>query len=174
VLTSSFAAIGYTPKPGAEFTEDDWPEAAGKRFLALADGPAMSFVEVADILRRRLGPLAARAHAGGAPGRVAVRTEGRIHPFMSSADGRTAGQISAGWPWSPGTPMVSRNSDPVRLIRLAIQRTAAYVCGPPMRRSQIDEYGRNIAKTHWGHEDYLKLPLAIRITAGQGLADRWF
>jgi hypothetical protein len=24
VLTSSFAAIGYTPKPGAEFTEDDW------------------------------------------------------------------------------------------------------------------------------------------------------
>jgi dihydroflavonol-4-reductase len=161
VLTSSFAAIGYTPKPGAEFTEDDWtdpdtpglapyprskaiaeraawdlmasdggdtelvvvnptfilgptlttdlrssmqgikamldrtmgvvrrarfgiadvrdvadlhvramaaPEAAGKRFLALADGPAMSFLEVADVLRRRLGPLAARVPTEEAPG----------------------------------------------------------------------------------------------------------
>ena len=26
VLTSSFAAIGYTQKPGAEFTEDDWTD----------------------------------------------------------------------------------------------------------------------------------------------------
>ena len=26
VLTSSFAAVGYTPKPGAEFTEDDWTD----------------------------------------------------------------------------------------------------------------------------------------------------
>jgi nucleoside-diphosphate-sugar epimerase len=26
VLTSSFAAIGYTPKPGGEFTEDDWTD----------------------------------------------------------------------------------------------------------------------------------------------------
>ncbi|MGH3209498.1 MAG: NAD-dependent epimerase/dehydratase family protein [Trebonia sp.] len=26
VLTSSFAAIGYTPKPSAEFTEDDWTD----------------------------------------------------------------------------------------------------------------------------------------------------
>ena len=26
VLTSSFAAIGYTPKPEAEFTEDDWTD----------------------------------------------------------------------------------------------------------------------------------------------------
>src|SRR6185295_5495003 len=26
VLTSSFAAIGYTPKPAAEFTEDDWTD----------------------------------------------------------------------------------------------------------------------------------------------------
>jgi nucleoside-diphosphate-sugar epimerase len=153
VLTSSFAAIGYTPKPDAEYTEADWtdpdtpglapyprskaiaeraawdlmadggtelvsvnptaifgptlspalgssmhlikavlsgamsvaprvrfgvadvrdvadlhlramasPQAAGKRFLALSDGPALSFVEVARILRERLGELAARAH----------------------------------------------------------------------------------------------------------------
>jgi nucleoside-diphosphate-sugar epimerase len=161
VLTSSFAAIGYTPKPGAEFTEEDWtdpdtpglapyprskavaeraawdlmerdggdtelvsvnptfilgptltadprsstqlikamldgtmsiaprarfgvadvrdvadlhiramaaPDAAGKRFLAVADGPTISYLEVAAVLRRRLGPLAARVPTQEAPG----------------------------------------------------------------------------------------------------------
>ncbi|MEW1844345.1 NAD-dependent epimerase/dehydratase family protein [Nonomuraea angiospora] len=161
VLTSSFASVGYTPKPGAEFTEDDWtdpdtpglapyprskaiaeraawdlmerdggdtelvvvnptailgpalttdlrastqlikamldgtmslaprqrfgvvdvrdvadlhlramaePEAAGKRFLAVADGPTLSFLEVAQILRRRLGPAAARVPTQEVPG----------------------------------------------------------------------------------------------------------
>jgi dihydroflavonol-4-reductase len=161
VLTSSFAAIGYTPKPSHEFTEDDWtdpdtpglapyprskaiaeraawdfiereggetelvvvnptfilgptlttqvrsslqltkamldgtmpvvrrqrfgvadvrdvadlhiramatPEAAGKRFLALADGPTISFLEMAQILRDRLGPLAERVPTEEAPG----------------------------------------------------------------------------------------------------------
>lgn len=160
VLTSSFAAVGYTPKPGAEFTEDDWTDpgtpglaayplskvtaeraawdlmehedggtelvtvnptfilgptlttglssvwvikamldgtmsvaprarfgvadvrdvadlhiramaashAAGKRYLAVADGPTLSYLEVADILRRRLGPLAVRVPAQEAPG----------------------------------------------------------------------------------------------------------
>jgi nucleoside-diphosphate-sugar epimerase len=151
VLTSSFAAVGYTPKPGAEYTEADWtdpdmpglppyprskaiaertawdfikheggdtelvvvnptfilgpslttkagsslqltkamldgmmpvvrrqrfgvadvrdvadlhiramtaPEAAGQRFLALADGPTISWLQMAQILRDRLGPLA--------------------------------------------------------------------------------------------------------------------
>ena len=164
-LTSSFAAVGYTPKPGAEFTEDDWtdpetpglapyppprrspsvlrgtswnvyggdtelvvvnpafilgptlttdlrsstqlikamldgtmsvvpracfgvadvrdvadlhiramaaPEAAGKRFLAVADGTTLSYLEVANTLRRQLGPLAARAHPRGARGRPAA------------------------------------------------------------------------------------------------------
>ncbi|GAA0965574.1 aldehyde reductase [Acrocarpospora macrocephala] len=178
VLTSSFAAIGYTPKPGAEFTEDDWtdpdtpglapyprsktiaeraawdlmerdggdtelvvvnptaifgptlttqvrstmllvkamldgtmsvaprarfgvadvrdvadlhiramaaPEAAGKRFLALADDPAMSFVEVADILRRRLGPLAARVPTPEAPGDDPPRPIIHNGPARSSA-----------------------------------------------------------------------------------------
>jgi nucleoside-diphosphate-sugar epimerase len=154
VLTSSFAAVGYTPKPGAEYTEDDWtdpdtpglplyprskavaeraawdfiareggdteltvvnptfilgptlttrarsslqitkamldgtmpvvrrqrfgvadvrdvadlhiramatPKAAGRRYLALADGPTISFLQMAQILRERLGPLAERA-----------------------------------------------------------------------------------------------------------------
>jgi nucleoside-diphosphate-sugar epimerase len=161
VLTSSFAAIGYTPKPTAEFTEADWtdpdtpglapyprskavaeragwdlmqrdggdtelvvvnptfilgptlstqlgssmqlikamldgtmaiaprqrfgvvdvrdvadlhiramaaPEAAGKRFLAVADGPTLSFLKVADVLRQRLGPLAAQVPTQEAPG----------------------------------------------------------------------------------------------------------
>jgi nucleoside-diphosphate-sugar epimerase len=161
VLTSSFAAVGYTPKPDAEYTEADWtdpdtpglapyprskaiaeraawdfiereggetelvvvnptfilgptlttqarsslqltkamldgtmpvvrrqrfgvadvrdvadlhiramatPEAAGKRFLALADGPAISFLEMAQILRERLGPLAERVPTQEAPG----------------------------------------------------------------------------------------------------------
>jgi nucleoside-diphosphate-sugar epimerase len=161
VLTSSFAAIGYTPKPGAEFTEADWtdpdtpglapyprskaiaeraawdlmehdggetelvvvnptgifgptlttdvrsstqlikmmldgtmaiaprarfgiadvrdvadlhllamaaPAAAGKRFLAVADGPTTSYLEVAQLLRRRLGSLASRVPTREAPG----------------------------------------------------------------------------------------------------------
>jgi nucleoside-diphosphate-sugar epimerase len=161
VLTSSFAAVGYTPKPDGEYTEDDWtdpdmpglpayprsktiaeraawdfiereggetelvvvnptfilgptlttqarsslqltkamldgtmpvvrrqrfgvadvrdvadlhvramatPEAAGKRFLALADGPTISFLEMAQILREQLGPLAARVPTEEAPG----------------------------------------------------------------------------------------------------------
>jgi nucleoside-diphosphate-sugar epimerase len=161
VLTSSFAAIGYTPKPSAEFTEDDWtdpdtpglapyprskaiaeraawdlmehdgggtelvvvnptfilgptlttelrssmhlvkamldgtmsvaprarfgladvrdvadlhvramaaPAAAGKRFLAVADGQTISYLEVAETLRRRLGALAAKVPTEEAPG----------------------------------------------------------------------------------------------------------
>ncbi len=161
VLTSSFAAVGYAPKPGAEYTEADWtdpdmpglpayplskvtaertawdfidreggdtelvvvnptfilgptltaqarsslqlvkamldgtmpvvrrqrfgvadvrdladlhiramaaPEAAGKRYLALADGPTISFLELAQILRERLGPLAKRVPTEEAPG----------------------------------------------------------------------------------------------------------
>jgi nucleoside-diphosphate-sugar epimerase len=161
VLTSSFAAIGYTPKPEAEFTEDDWtdpdmpglapyprsktiaeraawdfmnseggdteltvinptfilgppltsetgsslylikamfngtmsvaprhrfgivdvrdvadlhiramaaPEAAGKRFIGVSDHQAMSYLELAEILRERFGPLAAKAPTEEAPG----------------------------------------------------------------------------------------------------------
>jgi nucleoside-diphosphate-sugar epimerase len=161
VLTSSFAAIGYTPKPGAEFTEDDWtdpdmpglapyprsktiaertawdfirseggdteltvvnptfilgppltdetgsslylikamfsgqmsvaprhrfgivdvrdvadgqiramasPGAAGQRFILVSDHPAMSYLELAQLLRQRFGPLAAQAPTAEAPG----------------------------------------------------------------------------------------------------------
>ena len=161
VLTSSFAAVGYSAKPGAEYTEADWtdpgtpglpayplaktiaertawdfiehegggtelvsvnptfilgptltaharsslqlvkamldgtmpvvrrqrfgvadvrdvadlhiramaaPGAAGQRFLALADGPTISFLQLAQILRDRLGPLAERVPTEEAPG----------------------------------------------------------------------------------------------------------
>jgi nucleoside-diphosphate-sugar epimerase len=161
VLTSSFAAVGYTPKPSAQYTENDWtdpdtpglppyprskaiaeraawdfiehegggtelvvinptfilgptlttevrssllltkmmldgtmpvvprqrfgvadvrdvadvhihamatPEAAGQRFLVLADGPTISFLQMAQILRDRLGPLAARVPTEEQPG----------------------------------------------------------------------------------------------------------
>jgi nucleoside-diphosphate-sugar epimerase len=161
VLTSSFAAVGYSQKPGAEYTEADWtdpdtpglpayprsktiaertawdfvgreggdtelvvvnptfilgpaltaqarsslqltkamldgtmpvvrrqrfgvadvrdvadlhiramaaPGAAGQRYLALADGPTISFLQMARILRERLGPLAERVPTEEAPG----------------------------------------------------------------------------------------------------------
>ena len=159
VLTSSFAAVGYTPKPDADYTEADWtdpavpglapyprsktiaeraawdlmadgdtelvtvnptaifgptlsavlgssmqlikamldgtmsvaprarfgvvdvrdvadlhlramaaPQAAGKRYLAVSDSPALSFVEVAGILRSRFGELAALAPTAEADG----------------------------------------------------------------------------------------------------------
>jgi nucleoside-diphosphate-sugar epimerase len=161
VLTSSFAAVGYTPKPSADYSEEDWtdpdtpglapyprskavaeraawewmqreggdtelvvvnptfilgptlttdlrssthlvkamldgtmsvaprfrfglvdvrdvadahlcamavPQAAGKRYLAVADGPTLTFLEVAAILRRHLGPQAANAPTTQAPG----------------------------------------------------------------------------------------------------------
>ncbi|GAA0232231.1 aldehyde reductase [Actinomadura nitritigenes] len=161
VLTSSFAAVGYTPKPGAEYTEADWtdpgtpglapyprskaiaeraawdlmgggdggtelvavnptgifgptltsvpgssmqlikamldgamsraprlrfgvvdvrdvadlhiramaaPGAAGRRFLAVGDGPALGLLDIAEILRRGLGPLAARVPTEEEPG----------------------------------------------------------------------------------------------------------
>jgi len=44
------------------------PEASGKRYLALADGPTTTFLEVANVLRERLGSLAARVPTEEAPG----------------------------------------------------------------------------------------------------------
>ena len=43
------------------------PEAAG-RFLVLADGPTISFLQMAQILRDRLGPLGERAPTEEEPG----------------------------------------------------------------------------------------------------------
>jgi dihydroflavonol-4-reductase len=44
------------------------PEAAGKRFLALANGPTLNYLRVAQILRDRLGRLAERVPTQEAPG----------------------------------------------------------------------------------------------------------
>jgi nucleoside-diphosphate-sugar epimerase len=44
------------------------PDAAGKRYLALADGPTITFLQIAQILRERLGPLAEQAPTEEAPG----------------------------------------------------------------------------------------------------------
>jgi nucleoside-diphosphate-sugar epimerase len=161
VMTSSFAAIGYSPKPVRDYTEDDWtdpatpglaayplskavaeraawdfvereggdtelvvinptwiagptltadarsslqlfqamltghmpvvprqrfgiadvrdvarlhitamatPEVAGKRYLALADGPTVTFLDVANVLREKLGALAELVPTEEAPG----------------------------------------------------------------------------------------------------------
>ncbi|GAA1457829.1 NAD-dependent epimerase/dehydratase family protein [Williamsia maris] len=44
------------------------PEAAGRRYLALADGPTLSFLDVAGVLRDRLGALGARVPTQEMPG----------------------------------------------------------------------------------------------------------
>lgn len=44
------------------------PDAAGKRYLALADGPTMTFLDVALTLRERLGPLASKVPTVEVPG----------------------------------------------------------------------------------------------------------
>ena len=51
VLTSSFAAVGYSPKPGAEYTEADWtdPDTPGlppyPRSKTIAERTAWDFIE---------------------------------------------------------------------------------------------------------------------------------
>jgi len=44
------------------------PEAAGKRYLALADGPTMTFLDVALVLREKLGAFAERVPTEEVPG----------------------------------------------------------------------------------------------------------
>lgn len=44
------------------------PGAAGRRYLALADGPTISYLDVAQTLRNRLGPISARVPTEEAPG----------------------------------------------------------------------------------------------------------
>jgi nucleoside-diphosphate-sugar epimerase len=44
------------------------PHAAGRRYLALADGPTMTFLDVAQVLRDHLGALADRVPTTEAPG----------------------------------------------------------------------------------------------------------
>ena len=48
--------------------DDGWKAAMAGCFLALADGPTITFLEMAQILRERLGPLAERVPTQEAPG----------------------------------------------------------------------------------------------------------
>jgi dihydroflavonol-4-reductase len=44
------------------------PDAAGKRYLALADGPTITFLQIAQLLRERFGALAEGVPTEEAPG----------------------------------------------------------------------------------------------------------
>jgi nucleoside-diphosphate-sugar epimerase len=205
VLTSSFAAVGYSPKPGAEYTEADWtdpdlpglpayprsktiaeraawdfiareggdtelvvvnptfilgptlttparsslqlvkamldgtmpvvrrqrfgvadvrdiadlhiramaaPGAAGQRFLALADGPTISFLELAQILRERLGPLAARVPTEEAPGAEPPRLV--IHNDRAREE--------LGWRPRPAATTIVETAESLRDLGLLDQR----------------------------------------------------
>jgi len=63
------------------------PEAAGERFLALADGPTITYLQLAQILRDRLGPLADRVPTEEAPERSR----------LSLSSTTTAPATSLGW-----------------------------------------------------------------------------
>jgi dihydroflavonol-4-reductase len=52
VLTSSFAAVGYTPKPGAEFTEDDWTDPDTPGLAAYPRSKAIAERAAWDLMRR--------------------------------------------------------------------------------------------------------------------------
>jgi nucleoside-diphosphate-sugar epimerase len=204
VLTSSFAAIGYSPKPSADYDEDDWtdpetpglpaypksktvaersawdfikreggdlelvvvnptfilgptlttearsslqlvkamldgnmpmvrkqrfgiadvrdvadlhilamaaPDAAGKRFLALADGPTVSFLDVANILRDRLGALAERVPTEEAPGETPPNLV--IHNDRAKA---------LGWQPRPAETTIVETAESLRYLGLLAQR----------------------------------------------------
>jgi hypothetical protein len=66
--------------------------AAGKRFLAVADGPALSFLELAGILRDRFGALAVRAPTREAPGEV---PRGRSSTTIALARSCVGGRVRA-------------------------------------------------------------------------------
>ncbi len=205
VLTSSFAAVGYSPKPGAEYTEADWtdpdtpglpayplskviaertawdfierkggdtelvtvnptfilgptltaqarsslqlvkamldgtmpvvrrqrfgvadvrdvadlhiramaaPKAAGQRFLALADGPTISFLQLAEILRERLGPLAKRVPTEEAPGPEPARLI--IHNDRAKQE--------LGWRPRPAETTIAETAESLRDLGLLDER----------------------------------------------------
>jgi nucleoside-diphosphate-sugar epimerase len=205
VLTSSFAAVGYSPKPGSEYTEADWtdpdtpglppyprskaiaertawdfieheggdtelvvlnptfilgptlttrprsslqltkamldgtmpvvarqrfgvadvrdvadlhiramaaPGATGKRYLALADGPTISFLQMAQILRERLGPLAERVPTQEAPGPEPARLI--IHNDRAKQE--------LGWRPRPAETTIVETAESLRDLGLLEQR----------------------------------------------------
>ena len=208
VLTSSFAAVGYTPRPSADYTEADWtdpdtpglhpyprsktiaehaawdfiehegagtelvvvnptfilgptlttearsslqlikamldgtmtvvprqrfgvadvrdvadlhiramatPEAAGQRFLALADSPTISYLQLAQILRDRLGPLAERVPTEEAPGDEL--------PDLVIHNDRARNEL--GWRPRPAETTIVETAESLRDLGLLDQRRSA-------------------------------------------------
>lgn len=96
------------------------PDARGKRFLALADGPAMSFLEVAQVLRSRLGALAGRVPTREAPGedpprptihndRARRELGWRPRPVEGTIEDSARSLVDLGL-WEPGGPPVSMDA----------------------------------------------------------------
>ena len=94
------------------------PAAAGKRFLVLADGPTISWLQLAQILRDRLGQLAERVPTEETPelscpiwssttnGRSACSAGGRVPPRPRSWKPRKACATSDSWS-GPMTPAIA-------------------------------------------------------------------
>ena len=213
VLTSSFAAVGYTPKPSADYTEADWtdpdtpglppyprskaiaeraawdfieregggtelvsvnptgifgpslvtevrstlqlikamldgtmtvvprqrfgvadvrdvadahikamatPAAAGQRFLVLADGPTISWLQLAQILRDRLGPLAERVPTEEAPGAEL--------PNLVIHNERAKRVL--GWRPRPAETTIVETAESLRDLGLLERQLSPGCCGP--------------------------------------------
>jgi nucleoside-diphosphate-sugar epimerase len=84
------------------------PDAAGKRFIGVADDPTTSFVEVADVLRRRLGPLAARVPTQEGPG------EDRPRPIIHNDRARS----ELGWRPRPVETTIVDSAESLRDLGL--------------------------------------------------------
>jgi nucleoside-diphosphate-sugar epimerase len=84
------------------------PEAACKRFLAVADGPTLSFLELAEILRGRLGPLATRVPTQEAPGDDPPR------PIIRNDRARE----ELGWPPRPSEATIVQTAESLRDLGL--------------------------------------------------------
>jgi dihydroflavonol-4-reductase len=84
------------------------PQAAGKRFIGVADGPTTSFVGVADVLRRRLGPLGARVPTQEAPG------EDRPSPIIHNDRARN----ELGWRPRPVETTIVESAESLRDLGL--------------------------------------------------------
>jgi nucleoside-diphosphate-sugar epimerase len=63
-----FGIVDVRDVSAAHIAAMSTPSAAGKRYLVLADGPTMTFLNVANVLRTELGDLAARVPTVEAPG----------------------------------------------------------------------------------------------------------
>jgi hypothetical protein len=105
-------------------------EAAGKRFLAVADGPTLSLLELAEILRGRLGPLAARVPAQEAPGEDPPR------PIIRNDRARE----ELGWRPRPAEATIVQTAESLRNLGLLAQHTTARARSDPLCRARAPPF----------------------------------